>query len=62
MEVDRSDLQKIHDVLTAARDHHVHRDESNARLHLAPSARLSPLTSSLDAACDRLDGILRAEL
>lgn len=61
MEVDRSDLQKIHDVLAAARDHHVHRDESNARLHLAASARFSPLTSSLDAACDRLDGILRTE-
>lgn len=61
MEVQRSDLQKIHDTLIVAREHHVHRDESNARLHLAGTARYSPLTSSLDAACDRLDGILRSE-
>lgn len=59
IEVHRSDLEKIHDVLVAAARHHEARDESNAALHLAPSARLSPLTSELVAARDRVEALLK---
>lgn len=56
--VDTSDLWKVRDALAAAEKHHVARDESNAALHLAPEARLSPLTSTLVAERERLDAIL----
>jgi len=56
--VHRSDLEKIHDVLVMAARHHEARDNSNAALHLAPTARLSPLTSELLAARDRVAALL----
>lgn len=49
-----SDLQKIQDVLEYAHDHHLSRDRSNAALHLAGTVRLSPLTSELESAVDRV--------
>jgi hypothetical protein len=59
IEVHRSDLEKLHDVLVAACHHHVSRDESNAALHLAPTARFSPLTSELMAERERVAALLK---
>lgn len=56
--VDPSDLQKVLDVVERALQHHALRDESNAALHLAAQVRLSPLTSELGAASDRLRALL----
>lgn len=56
--VHRSDLGKIFDVLEAAYRHHSARDASNAALHLARETRLSPLTSEMASALDRLKAIL----
>jgi hypothetical protein len=53
-EVDTSDLEKIHDALLAASEHHISRDKSNAALHLARETRYSPLTSQLTAERDRV--------
>lgn len=58
IEVQRSDLEKVLDVLRKAEQHHVSRDESNAALHLAPATRLSPLTSSLQAERERVEKLL----
>jgi hypothetical protein len=55
---DWSDLLKIRDALGAARDHHQLRDSSNAKLHMAPATRFSPLTVTLEAALARLDQIV----
>lgn len=59
MNVDKSDLEKVLDTLTIAAEHHVHRDEMNGKLHLAKQVRLSPLTSELCAARDRIEYILK---
>jgi hypothetical protein len=59
IEVHRSDLEKILDVLTIAAAHHVARDEMNAALHLAKAARYSPLTSELLAERDRVTELLK---
>jgi len=56
--VERSDLEKLFDVLERAYQYHNHRDVMNAQTHLARSARFSPLTSELSAALDRLKGLL----
>lgn len=53
-----SDLQKIFDAVEAAYRHHSQRDASNAALHLAKDTRLSPLTSELAAALDRLKAMI----
>jgi hypothetical protein len=55
--VHRSDLEKVLDAVDAAVRHHAMRDESNAALHLS-GVRLSPLTSALAGARDRLRGLL----
>jgi hypothetical protein len=55
--VQRSDLEKVLDAVDAAVRHHAMRDESNAALHLS-GVRLSPLTSALSGARDRLRGLL----
>ena len=59
-QVDDSDLWKIHDVLLRAVEHHQHRDAANAALHLAKETRLSPLTSELSAALDRVKAIIES--
>lgn len=56
--VDKSDLGKVFDVVERAYEHHRHRDISNGALHLAKETRLSPLTSELGAAVDRLKGMI----
>lgn len=56
--VHRSDLEKVHDVLVIAAKHHEMRDEMNACLHLAQTARLSPLTAELLAERDRVAALL----
>jgi hypothetical protein len=58
IEVERSDLEKVHDVLSVALRHHRARDESNAALHLAAQARYSPLTSQLESEYERLTHVL----
>lgn len=50
----KSDLNKVFDVVEAAYRFHISRDAMNAASHLAPLTRLSPLTSELSAALDRL--------
>jgi hypothetical protein len=56
--IDNSDALKIYDALHQAREHHEHRDISNARLHAAQAVRYSPLTSTLQAQCDRLESLM----
>lgn len=58
IEVDSSDLFKIHDALAHAVRHHEARDEMNAALHLATNTRASPLTSEIAAAEERLRQII----
>lgn len=58
MEVHRSDMQKIGDALTSAYQHLHLRDASNANLHLAPTVRPSPLTSTVAAALERVQQLL----
>lgn len=58
IDVHRSDLEKLHDVLAVAVRHHLARDQMNAALHLAPQTRLSPLTSELQAALERVEALL----
>lgn len=58
IDVERSDLEKVHDVLAAALRFHRARDESNAALHLAGQVRYSPLTSQLESEYDRLTHVL----
>ena len=59
IEVQRGDLEKLLDVLTVAVDHHQARDLMNAKLHLAQTVRVSPLTSELMAERDRVAALLR---
>lgn len=59
-EIHVSDLEKIRDVVETAYQHHLFRDEMNAKLHLAAQARLSPLTSELAAAVDRLTNLIHS--
>jgi hypothetical protein len=58
IEVHQSDLEKIYDVLRVAAEHHELRDQMNAKLHLARTARLSPLTSELIAQADRVQTLI----
>lgn len=58
IEIDKSDLEKILDVLKSNEDFHVCRDEMNGVLHLAKQVRYSPLTSETIAARERLEKLL----
>jgi len=58
IEMEQSDALKIYDTLKQAREHHEHKDISNARIHAAAAVRYSPLTSTLQATCDRLEALL----
>jgi hypothetical protein len=60
MEIHESDLLKIRDAIAAACEFHMHRDEMNAQLHLAHTVRMSPLTSELANALDRLESLLQS--
>jgi hypothetical protein len=52
--VHRSDILKVLDTVKRAVEFHQCRDQMNAALHLAQETRLSPLTSELLAAEERL--------
>jgi len=58
VEVDSSDLRKVHDALAAAYQHHRTKDISNAYTHLAREMRFSPLTVALEAQQARVAVIL----
>lgn len=58
MEIDKSDLLKILDVLKSNEEFHTSRDRMNGALHLAREVRYSPLTSETIAARERLEKIL----
>ena len=58
VDVDRSDLLKIADVVHRAAQFHANRDHMNQALHLATEVRYSPLTSELLATQDRLAALL----
>lgn len=58
IEVDISDLLKIHDALGQAGVFFRRRDEMNAAIHKAQSVRYSPLTSTVESAYDRVVIIL----
>lgn len=57
IEVHRSDLGKVLDVLDKAVDFHHHRDMMNAALHLS-GVRYTPLTSELEANRQRVRDLL----
>lgn len=61
MEVDKSDLNKLFDVLEAAYQFHNYRDCMNGCVHLAKAVRQSPLTSELGSALDRLKAIIEGQ-
>lgn len=56
--VDRSDLEKVRDVLKDAARFHEFRDRMNAAVHLATEVRWAPLTSQLMAERDRAERML----
>ena len=58
MEIDKSDLLKILDVLKVNEEFHRNRDLMNGALHLAKEVRFSPLTSETISAVERLNSIL----
>ena len=53
----RSDLEKILQALKWAEQFFVHKNESDAALHLSDTVQ-SPLTSSIKLARQRVDGLL----
>lgn len=61
VEVDTSDLYKLHDALGHAAAFHEHRDRMNATLHLANEPRFSPLTSEVMAARERVEAIIESD-
>lgn len=61
MEIHKSDLEKIFDVVEAAYRFHSYRDSMNGVLHLAQQTRLSPLTSELSSALDRLKAMIESD-
>lgn len=58
VQVDSSDLLKIHDALGQAGLFFRRRDEMNAAIHSATQIRYSPITSTVEAAYDRLVNVL----
>lgn len=52
--VDLSDLLKIQDALQQANEFFTKRDEMNAAVHMAGNVRYSPITSTVEAALDRV--------
>ena len=58
VEVDKSDLEKIHDALSAARGYFIFRDQMNRGVHLAKETTWSPITNLLCGEYRRLTLIL----
>ena len=61
IEVDRSDLEKVLDIVRHARDCHLAQDVMNSHIHLAEHPRNSPLSSELMSAAERLGNMLFVE-
>jgi hypothetical protein len=60
MNVDKSDLLKILDILKQNETFHRNRDLMNASIHLATETRFSPITSETISARERLIAILES--
>lgn len=60
MQVEESDLIKIHDALQQCVRFLQQRDAMNATMHLAQVVRFSPLTSTAEAELNRLKKILES--
>jgi len=58
MEIDRSDLLKVLDVLKANEEFHRNRDKMNSAIHLAKEIRFSPITSETISAVERVENLL----
>ena len=58
IQVDKSDLRKIRDVMVQAHAFMLRRDQMNAYVHMARECRQSPLTSQMGAEVERLDAML----
>lgn len=59
IEVAKSDLLKILDILKANEKFHRNRDIMNASIHLAKEMRFSPITSETISAVERLENIIK---
>jgi len=59
MEIDKSDLLKILDVLKANEEFHRHRDKMNSAIHLAKEIRFSPITSETISAVERIEKLMQ---
>ena len=58
VEVEAADLLKIYDALNSAGRYFRKRDEMNGAIHLAAEVRYAPLTSVIESARERCEGIL----
>jgi len=61
MQIDKSDVQKILDVLIMNEEFHIHRDKMNGAIHLAKEVRYSPITSETISAKERLEKLIAEE-
>lgn len=52
------EMEKIRDALIQASAFFQHRDDMNAVVHLAKQTRMSPLTSIVEAARERIESII----
>jgi len=59
MNVDKSDLLKVLDILIANENFHRNRDLMNGNIHLAKEVRFSPITSETISARERIEIILK---
>lgn len=59
VEIDKSDLLKVLDVLKANEVFHRNRDLMNGSIHLAKEVRFSPITSETINAVERLEQLLK---
>ena len=55
MEIDKSDFQKLYDVLKVNEEFHRNRDKMNGAIHLAKEIRFSPITSETISAVERIE-------
>ena len=59
MEIDKSDLLKVLDILKANEEFHRNRDLMNGSIHLAKEVRFSPITSETISAVERMEQLLK---
>ena len=58
MEIDKSDFQKLYDVLKINEEFHRNRDKMNSSIHLAKEIRFSPITSETISAVERIEKLI----